>query len=534
MILAADRPCLGSAVRFTLFSALLCHALLLSGCQQVPAPQPATAKRWLAGDHHIHTHYSVKWDNSVFPPKPIIGGDAKYSIPLNAQMASHYGLDWIVLTDHGGPNRAELALKQAYPELLASRRALPHILQFHGMEFDVPGNAPGGRHASLIMPYRPDTVVKTATGQRPNEAEQLFSIERIYNGRQGVPPGPEKAEDGYMLKALQAMAQLPDPPLVLANHPARLAKGFRDYFKITPKQLRDWQDQAPGVMIGMTAAEGHQAATLNADGSAKVDGRRGEYPDFPTMGGYDQMTARLGGVWDSLLSEGRRFWVTAVSDSHGHYTEGWADFWPGEYAKTYVLADKNYDAIFAALKHGKIFVTTGDLIDELDLSVHRLQHGKQPALQAQLTETGKNTQTASHAAVGESLRVAPGSDVRIQIRFRVPAALNGNRERPEVARVDVISGLITGPAEDRNSDDAPSTRVLQRFAQAEFQKVIDDLHGVVYQLSLPLTHVQQSQYIRLRGTNQREELEPQPDHNGEDPWSDLWFYSNPVFIEVGQ
>ncbi len=41
--------------------------------QQAPTP----AKRWLAGDHHIHTHYSVKWDNSVFPPKPIIGGDAK-------------------------------------------------------------------------------------------------------------------------------------------------------------------------------------------------------------------------------------------------------------------------------------------------------------------------------------------------------------------------------------------------------------------------------------------------------------------------
>lgn len=522
MISAAERPFLVVAVRFSLCSALLFNTLLLSGCQQVPAAEPVTTKRWLAGDHHIHTHYSVKWDNSVFPPKPIIGGDAKYSIPLNAQMASHYGLDWIVLTDHGGPNRAELALQKAYPELLASRRALPHILQFHGMEFDVPGNAPGGRHASLIMPYRPDTVVKTANGQRPNEAEQLFSIERIYNGRQGVPPGPEKAEDGYMLKALQAMAQLPDPPLVLANHPARLATGFRQYFKITPKQLRDWQDQAPGVMIGMTAAEGHQAATLNADGSTKVDGRRGEYPDFPTMGGYDQMTARLGGVWDSLLTEGRRFWVTGVSDSHGHYTEGWADFWPGEYAKTYVLADKNYDAIFAALKNGKVFVTTGDLIDELDVSAQVIVDGKPQAALAKST------------GVGESLRVAPGSDVTIQIRFRVPAALNAWRERPTVARVDVIGGLITGPAADRNSDVAPSTRVLQRFEQAAFQQLSDGQHGVVYQLSYPLKNVQQSQYIRLRGTNQRDELEPQPDHNGENPWSDLWFYSNPVFIEVGQ
>lgn len=498
-------------------------ALALAGCaqqsqqsegqQSQSQPQAATsAKRWLAGDHHIHTHYSVKWDNSVFPPKPIIGGDAKYSIPLNAQMASHYGLDWIVLTDHGGPNRAELALKQAYPELLASRRALPQILQFHGMEFDVPGNAPGGRHASLIMPYRPDAVVN---GSRPNEAEQLFSIERIYNGRQGVPPGPEKAEDGYMLKALEAMAKLPDPPLVLANHPARLAKGFRQYFKITPQQLRDWQDTAPGVMIGMTGAEGHQAATLNADGSPKPDGIRGEYPDHPTYGGYDQMTARLGGVWDSLLSEGRRFWVTGVSDSHGHYTDGWADFWPGQYAKTYVLADKNYDAIFAAIKSGNIFVTTGDLIDELDLSLQ--------------VQGAAESQTAK---AGESLKIKAGSDVLVQIRFRVPAALNGGLERPQVARLDVIGGLITGPVADRNADEAPKTRVLQRFDRTEFKKVSDENNGVVYQLSYSLKNLQQSQYIRLRGTNQRMELEPKADEKGENPWSDLWFYSNPVFIEV--
>jgi hypothetical protein len=27
-------------------------------------------------------------------------------------------------------------------------------------------------------------------------------------------------------------------------------------------------------------------------------------------------------------------------------------------------------------------------------------------------------------------------------------------------------------------------------------------------------------------------LEPRPDEQGENPWDDLWFYSNPIFIEV--
>lgn len=87
------------------------------------------------------------------------------------------------------------------------------------------------------------------------------------------------------------------------------------------------------------------------------------------MGGFDQMTARLGGFWDSMLGEGRRWWITANSDSHIHWTEGGADFWPGEYSKTYVLADKNHDSIFEGIRAGRIFVTTGDLISQLWIEV---------------------------------------------------------------------------------------------------------------------------------------------------------------------
>ncbi len=46
-----------------------------------------------------------------------------------------------------------------------------------------------------------------------------------------------------------------------------------------------------------------------------------------------------------------------------------------------------------------------------------------------------------------------------------------------------------------------------------------------------LRTVEQSCYARVRGTS-TDEMEPQVDGN-EDPWSDLWFYSNPVFVNVG-
>jgi hypothetical protein len=40
-------------------------------------------------------------------------------------------------------------------------------------------------------------------------------------------------------------------------------------------------------------------------------------------------------------------------------------------------------------------------------------------------------------------------------------------------------------------------------------------------------------YIRVRGTN-TEELEPEVDPPDEDPWPDLWFYSNPIFVETAR
>ena len=88
---------------------------------------------------------------------------------------------------------------------------------------------------------------------------------------------------------------------------------------------------------------------------------------------------------------------------------------------------------------------------------------------------------------------------------------NGGHQRPQVARLDLIAGLVSGPAPDRSCD----------------------RNGVVYQLSYLLDNLQQSQYIRLRCTNQCDEREPKADTKGDPPWIDLCFCSNPVFIEVG-
>ena len=87
---------------------------------------------WIAGDHHIHSRFSVSFNTDVDPFRatPILGGGAIYPIPMNALMARRFGLSWMVATDHGGPNHSKVNLERAYPELIVSREEVPDVIQF--------------------------------------------------------------------------------------------------------------------------------------------------------------------------------------------------------------------------------------------------------------------------------------------------------------------------------------------------------------------------------------------------------------------
>lgn len=462
------------------------------------AVSPRHGRAWLAGDHHIHSEFSVGYGNEV-PPVPKIGGDGRYAIATNARIGRQYGLDWMVSTDHGGPNHSKINLERAYPSLLASRDALPELLQFFGMEFDTPA----ADHSSLIIP------------RSANEAQVLFDLESTYSKRDAFPLDPERDTEVKMIEALNVMKALDLPPVLFANHAARSAPGLGVYGLDTPQEFRNWNDFAPGVAVGMEGAPGHQAGALQPDGTLGATRPRGEYGQYPTMGGFDQMAARLGGLWDALLGEGRRWWITATSDSHVNYRDGGVDFWPGEYAKTYVYAEKSYTDVLDGLRGGRMFVVTGDLVDRLDLWVRPVAagatHGDAPD---------------NAAGMGETLTLhgEGRQDVTVEIRFRHPAGPNPRGERPRVSRLDLIMGQVVGRAMDRALDRNPTTTVVARFGERDWQR-----EGDLLVVRHTLEDVRQDAYIRVRGTN-TSELEPGTDAVGDDPWADLWVYSNPVFL----
>ena len=433
-------------------------------------------RSWQAGDHHVHSEWSVDWDHRTAPPTPIRGGDSSYSRTHNARQALANGLTWMVHTDHGGPGHSAVTRDHAWPALLQARRDVPTVIQFNGMEFDVPA----AEHASLIIAPGPD------------EREQLITIERDYSRSE---PVQGSRDDGQtMLDALTHMGALSPLPLMFINHPSRTATAMGRWGDVEPDELRAWHATAPQVLVGMEGAPGHQATRVH----------RGLYrnADAPTMGGFDQMTATVGGIWDTLLSEGHRFWITASSDSHVNQRDGGSDFDPGQYSKTQVWARRDADDILDGLRHGRMFAVTGDLIDALELRV---------------STDGEGVRSAT---MGATLSLSTAVPMRVTLRVRVPASANHAGQHPVLDHIELIVG-------SPGNGNAPvmQTRV---FGASDWQ-----VDGAWRTVSWVLPVPAQGGFVRARGSSTRE-VAPLPDVPGEDPWQDLWFYSNPVFIEVAR
>ena len=202
-------------MKLQVIPAVLGAFFLVGGCEsEQPIARQASAlgndeavtgQRWLAGDHHVHSRYSVSYSDVTDPPTPVLAGDAIYPIPMNVAMARRFGLEWMVSTDHGGPGHSKVNLLHAYPELIDSREATPEVIQYMGMEFDTPG----ADHSSLIMPHGPD------------EAENLFEIESRFNKREPWPSDPSWDTEERMIEALNWMKQMEDLPLVIAHLTSR-------------------------------------------------------------------------------------------------------------------------------------------------------------------------------------------------------------------------------------------------------------------------------------------------------------------------
>ena len=368
------------------------------------------------------------------------------------------------------------------------------------------------------------------------------------------------------------------------------------------ESLRDFNNAAPGVSFGFESMPGHQAET-----------NRGSYATTAvgggTYGGVGVYAARIGGVWDALLGEGRNWFFFGSSDYHNRgafgpdQRESSADLFPGEYTRDHVMARTGSNAlstqaIVDGLRSGNSFVANGQLIDRLAFvacasypGVAARTNAAIEALAVAAAANNTDIGIAGCATMGEKLVVRPGADIIVSIVARDPIGTNNAPysfanpslkqlgisqplNAPVLDHIDVIGGLVTGYVSPSNTAayagligsaaaSNPSAALAKTFNASSWTAQADGTRRMTYRISA----VSATQYLRLRGTNLPVATPFETDASGNplldfgsagkipcadascpahmntvagvkyasndvSAWSDLWFYSNPVFIEV--
>ena len=395
------------------------------------------------------------------------------------------------------------------------------------------------------------------------------------------------------------------------------------------EHLRNFNNTAPDVAFGFESMPGHQASAQRGEyapnrGASAANPTGGvDSVGLGTFGGTGIYAAKIGGVWDALLGEGRKWWFFASSDYHNRGSfgpdqrESDQDFYPGEYQKDYVMARKgtnnlSAEAIIDGLRSGNSFAGSGDLVDRLAFVACAANPAiPRPAFKALVEKAAANAALKNAevringcATMGEKLVVAPGADVVVAIAVRDPQGKNNSPysfpnpslkqinitqplDMPVLDHIDVIGGNVTGfvdPAdtakyagiEGTAAASNPSAAIKKVFNGTNWTATTDGLRVMSYRIPA----VKVSQYVRLRGTNLPAATPFETDANGnplndydlspfvdaakaEAPkagkvvcadaacpahmrtvggvkyssfdvaaWADLWFYSNPVYIEV--
>ncbi len=369
------------------------------------------------------------------------------------------------------------------------------------------------------------------------------------------------------------------------------------------EHLRDFNNAGPTVAFGFESMPGHQAEAQRGSYSPSAAGGG-------TYGGVGVYAAKIGGVWDALLGEGRNWFFFGSSDYHNRGSfgpdqrESTADFFPGEYTRDFVLArvgsaKLGTQAIVDGLRSGNSFVVNGQLIDQLSFVVCAANPGLVRKAHTGAVEAAALAAAAKHtdvtingcATMGEKLVVRPGADLIVSIVVRDPQGKNNSPysfpnpslkqigisqplNEPVLDHVDVIGGKVTGYVDPANTAayagligspaaSNPSAALMKTFNSASWTASAEGTRKMTFRVPA----VKVSQYLRLRGSNLPAATPYETDASGNPlldfgadgkiacadsacpahmvvangvktssldvaAWSDIWFYSNPIFVEV--
>jgi hypothetical protein len=340
------------------------------------------------------------------------------------------------------------------------------------------------------------------------------------------------------------------------------------------EHLRNFNNAGATIAFGFETQPGHGASSdrgeyrpdRNNIGGVLVDSVGGT-----TYGGTGVYGAQIGGVWDSLLGEGRNWWFFASSDWHNRGSFGpddrrsTQDFYPGEYQRDFVLTSKK-DAnqllkpqeIVDGLRTGNSFTSSGQLIDRLAFVACPGKKVTNAALEAAVLKAATaNTQVDLPGCVtmGDKVQINAGDDVVVALAVRDPEGKNYSPysfanpslaqvgieqplNKPVLDHIDVIRGQVTGYRKPGQPDYAgqwpndwlenPDMNNVPAAAKNTTAAVLRTFNGATWKsngeykvMSFRIPPTTKSQYVRLRGTNMPPAVPYETDANG-NPLADLW------------
>jgi hypothetical protein len=277
-------------------------------------------------------------------------------------------------------------------------------------------------------------------------------------------------------------------------------------------------------------------------------------------------------MWDAMLSEGRKFWFFASSDWHSRGAfgpldfESTNDFWPGEYQQNFVYVEDLEAAdpakeIVKGLHSGNSYTVQGQLISDLSFRVC------------------ERSSRSNCATMGETLNVDAGTELAVYVSMLDPKGTNNSKyafdnpsllqiglnvpvNEPSLEQVDLIYGAVgeklTPTDAEYYNPLAPETTVIAKTWSIGNGLPTFSTKRLRY--SMVAT---EDSYLRLRGTNIPAGTPNERDADGNplsddlsdnipcsdedcpahvfdvltadlEAWADLWFHSNPVFINVNE
>lgn len=523
----------------------------------------ATEGKWMSGEYHAHTNQSndatvatSKFENIL----DVAFRESNWtSIAGASNITSGTGFDYFFLADHFRKSIADAdgnsySLTKYTPRYIGIEQQLKKFGQlvaqgkyqnkifYSGFEWDMPGLD----HATVGIINSDSTEVPTDAvhefewlyADQNNDPDSLYensgALESANYGARKATTAGGRNDVSVAYDGIEWLAENYPDSYVLPNHPSRHNGSSSGV--VTVENLRFMNDIAPNIVFGFEGMPGNQLSP---------DGTRCELNDI--YGGADVMLAEVGGIWDSMLGEGRHFYTFTNSDFHfktsGTNSSG---YYPSEYSRNYTFVNPGTDNLFdfkdvvEGMRSGNSFAVYGDLIDALDFTA----------------TSGDNS-----TAMGSDLQAVTDDKVNLTIRFKSPSNNNyaeftdhdtSVTNEVSVDHVDLICGEITGTLDssEYNKEVNTTTKVIKSFNEEDWGEAdADGYYTINYEVTADT-----SKYYRLRGTNLANGTVGYTDSEG-NPLKDiaytsssvpdfntrvnnlndrnytgLWFYSNPIFV----